>query len=48
MGLWGNFKKILFEDDLEEDELQEMPVYSDKEEVKEPPVETVVPEVDQL
>ena len=44
MGLWGNFKKILFEDD-EEEELQEMPVYSDKEEVKETPVETVVPEV---
>ena len=44
MGLWGNFKKILFEDD-EDEELQEMPVYSDKEEVKEPPVETVVPEV---
>lgn len=43
MGLWGNFKKILFEDD--EEELQEMPVYSDKEEVKETPVETVVPEV---
>ena len=44
MGLWGNFKKILFEDD-EDEELQEMPVYSDKEEVKEPPVENVVPEV---
>ena len=45
MGLWGNFKKILFEDDLEDEELQEMPVYSDKEEVEEPPVENVVPEV---
>ena len=45
MGLWGNFKKILFEDDEEEEELQEMPVYSDKEEVKETPVEAVVPEV---
>lgn len=44
MGLWGNFKKILFEDD-EDEELQEMPVYSDKEEVKEPPVENVVPEI---
>lgn len=44
MGLWGNFKKILFEDD-EDEELQEMPVYSDKEEVEEPSVEKVVPEV---
>ena len=34
MGLFGNLKKILFEDD-EEDETQGLPVYSDKEEVKE-------------
>ena len=44
MGLGGNFKKILFEDD-EDEELQEMPVYSDKNEVEEPPVEKVVAEV---
>ncbi len=44
MGLFGKIKNILFEDD-EDEELQEMPVYTDKEEVKEAPVETVVPEV---
>ena len=44
MGLFGKIKTILFEDD-EEDELQEMPVYTDNDEVKEAPVQTVVPEV---
>ena len=44
MGLFGKIKTILFEDD-EDEELQEMPVYTDKEEVKETPVETVVPEI---
>ena len=42
MGLWGNFKKILFEDD--EEELKEMPVYTDNGEVNENSVENVVSE----
>ena len=33
MGFFGNIKKILFEDD--EEEINSMPVYSDKEEIKE-------------
>ncbi len=41
MGLFGNLKKILFEDD-EEDETQGLPVYSDKEEAKEVVEETPV------
>ena len=44
MGLFDKIKSVLFEDD-EDEELQEMPVYTEKEEVKETPVETVVPEV---
>lgn len=50
MGLFGNLKKILFEDD-EEDETQGLPVYSDKEEVKEvveeKPVVTEVPRMEE-
>ena len=34
MGLFDKIKSVLFEDD-EDEELQEMPVYTEKEEVKE-------------
>lgn len=44
MGLFDKIKSVLFEDD-EDEELQEMPVYTEKEEVKEVQPETVVPEV---
>ena len=37
MGLFDNIKKILFEDDEEEETTKSMPVYTDKEEVKEEP-----------
>ena len=37
MGLFDNIKKILFEDDDEEETTKSMPVYTDKEEVKEEP-----------
>lgn len=44
MGLFDKIKSVLFEDD-EDEELQEMPVYTEKEEVKEVQPEAVVPEV---
>mgnify|MGYP003294288368 CR=1 FL=1 len=44
MGLFDKIKSVLFEDD-EEDELQEMPVYTEKEEVKEVAVVAEEPEV---
>ena len=44
MGLFDKIKSVLFEDD-EEDELQEMPVYTEKEEVKEVAAVAEEPEV---
>ncbi len=44
MGLFDKIKSVLFEDD-EEDELQEMPVYTEKEEVKEVAIVAEEPEV---